>query len=103
MAVALDQAGERRLVARPGGGDHGVVTVSGHGGHTGTLRGAGRSSTGRDTRRREVSAKRRAYGRFLPTPRDPSSLPTTHDGGIDDEAIGDDLVGEIAPFASGER
>lgn len=52
---------------------------------------------------REVSAKRRAYGRFLPTPRDPSTLPTTHDGGIDDEAIGDDLVGEIAPFASGER
>jgi hypothetical protein len=32
-AVALDQAGERRLVARPGGGDHGVVTVSGRGGH----------------------------------------------------------------------
>lgn len=33
---------------------------------------------------------------------DPATLPTTEDGAVDDEAVGDDLVGEIEPFASGE-
>jgi plastocyanin len=32
---------------------------------------------------------------------DPSTLPTTDDGAVDDEALGDDLVGEIEPFAAG--
>ena len=32
---------------------------------------------------------------------DPSALPTTDDGAVDDEALGDDLIGEIEPFAPG--
>jgi hypothetical protein len=32
---------------------------------------------------------------------DPSALPTGDDGAADDEALGDALVGEIEPFASG--
>lgn len=32
---------------------------------------------------------------------DPAALPTAEDGSVDDEALGDDLIGEIEPFATG--
>ena len=32
---------------------------------------------------------------------DPEALPTADDGSVDDAALGDDLIGEIEPFATG--